>query len=54
MGGCKSLFKEFLQQYKTVDGWMDQWMEVKAILRIAGSNQKGTFFDKSGYKNCKW
>jgi hypothetical protein len=23
-----------------MDGWMDGWMEVKAVLRIAYSNQK--------------
>jgi hypothetical protein len=26
-----------------VDGWMGGWMEVKAVLRIAYSNQKNIF-----------
>jgi hypothetical protein len=26
-----------------VDGWMGGWMEVKAVLRIANSNQKYIF-----------
>ena len=46
MGGCKSSFKECLQQsnYVSMGGWMEGWMEgwvdLKAVLRIAYSNQK--------------
>jgi hypothetical protein len=40
-----------------MDGWMGGWMEVKAVLRIAFSNQKNiifsdpgkTFFESDGY-----
>jgi hypothetical protein len=32
-----------------VGGWVGGWMEVKAVLRIAYSNQK-----PKAYKNLKW
>jgi hypothetical protein len=41
-----------------VDGWMGGWMEVKAVLRIAYSNQQSCWFIKhslnvlSPYTSC--
>ncbi len=34
-----------------VPGWMGGWMEVKAVLRIAFSNQKYNDHVKSGHPN---
>ena len=32
-----------------LDGWMDEWMDVKAVLRIAYSNKKRIV--KTSFKN---
>ena len=35
-----------------MDGWMGGWMDVKAVLRIAYSNQKTRYPSYLGYTTC--
>ena len=40
--GCKSRFKDLNKVLLVLDGWVDGWMGVKAVLRITYSNKKNS------------